>query len=167
MWMRSGCSRFLGLVVAMACGALAATRAEAGFTSVKPPSPGQSASSSYSAGADFTPRCEVPELKHDSSRAVSSVDLPDAADLRHGKPGAEDPLVKQLTGDKSGDKATYSLFWDDPTRAKTGDTFNDFRVDVKSAAPVVVPLPPGVWAGLVSLVVVIAFQVRRHRRLLA
>jgi hypothetical protein len=161
----------LGLVAAMGCGVLSAARADAGFTHLQPPSPAHVSPSGGKTGTDFTPRCSLPGLDLDNTSTDAScttaVDLPDAWDLRHGKPVGDDHLLANLTSDKSGGKNSYSLFWEDNTRTKAGDQFSDFGVDVKPSAPVVVPLPDGVWAGLIGLAGVIIFQVRRRRRQLA
>jgi hypothetical protein len=170
MWMRSGCSRIFGLLLAMGCGVLGAARVDAGFTSAPPPGTPSTLHGSRS-GADFTPRCEVPELTLQTEAGprghASPLDLPDAWDLRQNhRPDGEDPLIARLTAGRQSDKA-YSLFWEDQNRGKTDRSINDLGVDVKSSAPVVVPLPQGVWAGLIGLVCVVWHQVRRHRRQLA
>lgn len=166
MQMRSGCS-LLGVVVALVCGMLGASRAEAGFKDLTPPGP--TASYESRSHRDFTPRCDVPDLKLDSAEksdgCTTAVDLPDAWDFRHGKKHeGEDHLIARLTDSKPHGKTSYSLFWEDTARTIGERGFSDLGVDVKSSAPVVVPLPPGVWAGLVGLLCVITFQIRRHRR---
>jgi hypothetical protein len=171
MWMSCGCSRIIGLLVAIGCGVLSATRADAGFTSVQPPGVPPSVSSGRS-GVDFTPRCDLPELLKLQTDAAprghaSVLDLPDAWDFQQNhRHDGEDHLVARLNGERRSDKP-YSLFWEDQHRGMTDRSVNDLGVDVKSSAPAVVPLPPGVWAGLVLLTGVAWHQVRRHRRQLA
>jgi hypothetical protein len=153
----------VGVAIALGFSALFAVPVRAGFTSLQAPSPTQTLPSNTKAGTDFTPRCDAPTLDLDNGNAsATAVDLPDAWDLRHGKPGGDDRLITNLTGDRS--KTNYSQFWEDTTHPNAGDQFSDFGVDVKSSVPVVVPLPQGVWAGLIGLAFVIVLQIRRQRR---
>jgi hypothetical protein len=160
--------RILGLVAAMGCGAMGASRAEAAFSHLQPPAPACASPAANNVGTDFTPRCDAASLDLDNTQrdasSTTAVDLPDAADFRGGKPDSDDHLIKHLTSDKSGGKNSYAQFWEDNTHLSTADPMSDFGVDVKSTAPVVVPLPDGVWAGLIGLAGVIVFQIRRHRR---
>jgi hypothetical protein len=104
------------------------------------------------------------DLAQPDSSGTTAIDVPDAWDLRNGKTAGDDHLVKHLSYDRSGGKNNYAQFWEDNSHVNTADAMSDFGVDVKSTAPVVVPLPDGVWAGLIGLAAVILFQIRRHRR---
>lgn len=170
MWMRRGCNRLLGVCLAMGYGAIGAGRADAGFSDPALPGPVASLTAPSGPNQDFTPRCEAPELNLDPSsapdRSASALDLPDAHDFRTGQK-SDDHLVARLTGDSPKGKASYSLFWEDLGHTAVERGISDFGVDVKSANPVVVPLPPGVWAGLAVLGGIAIHQIRRHRKQLA
>src|SRR5690349_3945796 len=117
--LRSGCVRMLGVAIALGYSALCAAPAKAAFTSFQAPSPAPSSPSSGKVGADFTPRCDAPTLELNDSNATTAVDLPDAWDLRHGKPAGDDHLITNLAGDRS--KTNYSQFWEDTTHPTAGD----------------------------------------------
>lgn len=170
MWMRRGCCRLLGVCLAIVWGMLSVSQAEAGFgESAKAPVPVTSPAPATPSHPDFTPRCQYPDLNLDASdndaRAASPLDLPDAWDFHTGQK-ADDHLVSRLVGNKP-DRSVYSLFWDEANHGDIERSMGDLGVDMKNAVPVVVPLPPGVWAGIAMLGGIAIHQIRRHRRLLA
>jgi hypothetical protein len=170
MWTRCGCHRLLGLCLAIAWGGVSAGRAEAGFADPVSPAPVAVSAEGSASTREFTPRSEFPDLKLDASTrtnpSVAALDLPDAWDFRTGQK-SDDHLVSRLVGDSSANKSSYSLFWEDAAPSTVERNIAELGVDVKSANPVVVPLPPGVWAGLGVLGAIAIHQIRRHRRQLA
>ena len=160
MWMPSGCSRYIGLVIAIV-GVMSAGRADGGYTSL--PAPGPASTAQQTAPTADLPRGAAPELNRDRHAHVghaTPLDLPNAANFENN---SDDHLVNRLHADRNAGKNRYSLFWEDQSGQKVERGYQDLGVDVKNSAPVVVPLPQGVWAGLIGLGCV-AWYIHRKRR---
>jgi len=65
---------------------------------------------------------------------------------------ARDHLITYLLTGAGVSGTTHVLFWEDLAVNENSDfDFNDLAVEIKSGGTAVVPLPPAVWSGLITL----------------